>query len=317
VARPSVAVVIPAYNRAATLRRCLESVVGQTLEPSEVIVVDDGSEDGTAGIAREYARRGVRCIRVQENAGAQAARNRGITGATAEWIAFLDSDDEWLVDKLQRQMMALETVAFDPWTVVHSAAITIDESNGRQRLMTVPPMEGANPRRQLLTQTGPLLQSMLVSKQALEAIGLLDESVPSYQEWDTAIRLAERCRFLYISEPTFVYRRNHGSETISSDAVRDIEGYQYVLDKFESDILSECGREVWEEHVSCQLRRSLDGGLWSYADRYFEILPKRDFRIRVLQLCRLAHIRPSRLSRVRNVAKRVGSVRLTRQGEST
>jgi hypothetical protein len=206
----------------------------------------------------------------------------------------------------------LERVAFDPWTVVHSAALSLDESTGRRALMNVPSMEGANAYRQLLSsQSGPLFPAILVSKRALEAIELLDERVPSYQEWDTAIRLAEHCRFLYVSEPTFIYRQKHGAETISSDAGRDIVGYQYILDKFKSEILSECGPDVWERHISLQLRRSLDRGLWSHADRYFAMLPKRDFRNRVLRLCRLLHVRPAHLSRVRLLARRFVSVHPT------
>jgi glycosyltransferase involved in cell wall biosynthesis len=93
-----VSVVIPAYNAASVLPRAIESVLGQTSRPEEVIVVDDGSTDNTAQVATQYGP-SITYIR-QDNAGASAARNRGIAEATGEWIAFLDSDDEWLPPKL-------------------------------------------------------------------------------------------------------------------------------------------------------------------------------------------------------------------------
>ncbi len=93
-----VAVVIPAYNAEKLLPRALRSVLTQTVAPREVLVVDDGSSDGTSDVARSFGAP-VRCIR-QENAGAAAARNRGIAEATAEWIAFLDADDWWEPERL-------------------------------------------------------------------------------------------------------------------------------------------------------------------------------------------------------------------------
>ena len=96
-----ISVVIPAYNAAAWIRRAVNSVLSQTRPADEIIVVDDGSTDGTGDIVRMYDGR-VRLLQ-QANAGAAAARNTGILAATGDWIAFLDADDEWLPQKLQRQ----------------------------------------------------------------------------------------------------------------------------------------------------------------------------------------------------------------------
>lgn len=120
-----VSVVIPAYNRAATLGRAIESALGQTLAPREVIVVDDGSADGTAEVAESYSARDprVRTIR-QANGGAGAARNTGIARATGAWIALLDSDDAWASDKLGH---AAAVVAATPEIdLVHSNVAFID-----------------------------------------------------------------------------------------------------------------------------------------------------------------------------------------------
>lgn len=102
----SISVIIPAYNREAYLAEAIESVLAQTLPPDEVIVVDDGSTDSTAEIARSYGRQ-VRCIS-QENQGCGAARSAGLKEAHGTLIAFLDSDDVWLERKLEIQLAYLQ-----------------------------------------------------------------------------------------------------------------------------------------------------------------------------------------------------------------
>ena len=103
MAEPGIAVIIPAYNSARYLGETLESVAWQTLQPAEVIVVDDGSTDCTAAIAASFP--GVRVV-AQENAGPSVARNVGVAAAASPVIAFLDADDIWLPDKLELQMAA-------------------------------------------------------------------------------------------------------------------------------------------------------------------------------------------------------------------
>lgn len=103
-----ISVVIPTYNREKTIKRCLDSVVNQTYPVCEIIVIDDGSRDKTLDIIRtEYGNR-VKVIR-QKHKGAQAARNAGIRAASGEYIAFLDSDDEWLLNKIELQVEILNT----------------------------------------------------------------------------------------------------------------------------------------------------------------------------------------------------------------
>ena len=102
----TVSVVIPTYNRAGLLPRAIRSVRDQTRAPDEVVVVDDGSTDSTCGIIEEEFP-GVRLLS-QEHRGVSAARNLGIMTTSGAWVAFLDSDDEWLPQKLERQLAALE-----------------------------------------------------------------------------------------------------------------------------------------------------------------------------------------------------------------
>lgn len=104
--RPSIACVIPAYNREGVIGRAIESALAQTLAPTEVIVVDDGSSDGTARVVQSYGAP-VKLFS-QENAGGAAARNAGARAATADWVAFLDSDDYWTPEHLEHIAAAIE-----------------------------------------------------------------------------------------------------------------------------------------------------------------------------------------------------------------
>ena len=101
----SVSAVIPAYNAEKYIERAIDSALAQSHLPDEIIVVDDGSDDGTGEVVKKYGE-SIRYIN-QENTGASAARNAGVKAAKNEWIAFLDGDDEWLSDNLESQMAIL------------------------------------------------------------------------------------------------------------------------------------------------------------------------------------------------------------------
>ena len=97
-----ISVIIPTYNRAKTNRDCIDSVINQMLMPKEIIVVDDCSINDTLQVVKHYNHPLVKIIQLQKNSGAQKARNEGIKAATGEWIAFLDSDDLWLPEYLEK-----------------------------------------------------------------------------------------------------------------------------------------------------------------------------------------------------------------------
>jgi GT2 family glycosyltransferase len=147
---PAVSVVLPAYNRAATIGRAIASVLAQNLSDLELIVVDDGSADGTVAAVRAIADPRLRLVALEANAGAAAARNRGIAEARAPWVAFQDSDDEWLPAKLEKQMarLAAPPPAGGPdWVAAYCGMLVLGTSREAKAALAAEAGKAASPPR--------------------------------------------------------------------------------------------------------------------------------------------------------------------------
>lgn len=269
---PLISVVIPVYNREETIDYCLQSVLRQTFPDFEVVVVDDGSSDSTVDRIGNIQDPRIRLLKTPVNAGAQAARNLGIRAARGQWIAFLDSDDYWMSDKLEKQVNLLRENGFDYRLVVHSDC-EIEENGVKKGIWRLPEVTG-EAYEQLLAGPGPMFQGMLVSKRLLEEIDYLDESVPSYQEWDTAIRLARIGRYIHMREPTFVYCFHEGP-TISEGQSRQIDGYLYVLRKFRPAMVAS-NVFLYDRQILGLLERAADFGL---RERFIPLMQVMECRI--------------------------------------
>jgi glycosyltransferase involved in cell wall biosynthesis len=127
---PMVSIVIPTHNRSESLRHSIASVLTQTLQDFEIIVVDDASSDHTAEVAYMFADQRIKYIRHDANLGVAAARNTGIVNSRARYIAFLDDDDEWLPEKLARQLKRLHS---SPTNVgaIYTSSLRVDRRSGR------------------------------------------------------------------------------------------------------------------------------------------------------------------------------------------
>ena len=290
--RQSVSVVIPARNRARAIGRCLASVLNQTLQPMEIIVVDDGSTDDTVRVVKDIGSPLVRMVSLPVSTGAQAARNAGIRAAVGDWIAFQDSDDEWLPDKLAKQVMALEQSGNDPATVVHTDCWIENVLSGDRTRSVMKTVEGDSPLLRLLSGGGPMFPGIMTSKFALYEIGLLDENVPSYQEWETCIRLARFCRFVHIKEPLFVYNL-HDGETISKNIARSVLGYRYVLDKHRQEILDHLGTKGFDAHLRFCARKAMRAGNFALALETLRNCRGSSYRntvLKILSFCRISRL---------------------------
>ncbi len=243
--QPLVSVVIPAYNRASTIEASIKSVEAQSYSHWEIVVCDDCSKDNTVQVVEGMIKMDnhIRLIIQDVNRGAQAARNAGIKAATGEWIAFLDSDDQWLPDSLELRMKIAQR---DNIQVVHSNAYILHPGKEKE-LYRVPALAGSV-YKQVLSGEGPMFPCLLVKKEALEKIGYLDESIPSYQEWDTAIRLAKIYEFGFEPKPTFIYDYRTDN-AISRNAIKAGRGYEKIVRKHLGEIIRHAGFEALWYHM--------------------------------------------------------------------
>lgn len=197
-----VSVVIPTYNLARFLPEAVASARAQVWPDLEIIVVDDGSTDDTPEVLERLAREGeLRCIR-QENAGASAARNRGIHEARKSWVAFLDADDFWLAGKLEAQFEALEGKP--------SAAFSYTD----ERKRFVDGTEADHPCRakerpllpQMLAGNMFATPTMLVRRDCFDTVGLFDTRLRTGEDWDMWMRLAAHFECVRVARPLTTVR---------------------------------------------------------------------------------------------------------------
>lgn len=240
-----VSVVIPTYNRARWLPACVESVLGQTAPPREVIVVDDGSTDDTEAVCRGFPAP-VRYVR-QENAGVSAARNTGVSASRGSLVAFLDSDDVWFPRKLEVQLEALGRRPAAAWSITGCAVVdgTGNVRPGdqgweavfpvfRDRGVTPPEHFGAWLERDTLRVAGrdhevfggdaygllflgnvALPSSLLVRRAAFEAVGGFDVAYRLAEETEFCHRLAARVEVSVVLTSLVGRRRVEGESLIS------------------------------------------------------------------------------------------------------
>lgn len=232
MATPAVSVLVPLYQSEPWIGAALDSALAQTMGDLEVIVVDDGSTDGGSGIARAYSERDarVRYLR-QENAGLPGARNTGLEAATGEYIAFLDADDLWLPDKLERQLAAVgDGVLYgDAFVMYDEGKPTSDRLHD-----TVLPARGDIFDTLVLYNAVPVLTALL-PRTLLERFGGFDATQRQVEDWDLWLRMsAAGVPFDYLPEPVAIYRARTTSLSrnvivVSSYRVRALRKVQPVV----------------------------------------------------------------------------------------
>jgi teichuronic acid biosynthesis glycosyltransferase TuaG len=208
-----VSVVIPAYNARDSISRALASIATQTLRPREVIVVDDGSDDGTYEAIQEFKSRmnGVSLAAFkQDNRGAGAARNRALNESTQPIIAFLDADDEWLPEKLEHSLHHMNsgnyTLVGHNGFIVENGQESIIDGAGRFR-------EGPSPYVSLYKKGYLDTCTIVANRDALIAAGGFDESLPNAQDFDLWLRVLEKpeTKFLVFDDVLSRYHVTPGS----------------------------------------------------------------------------------------------------------
>lgn len=205
---PKISVVIPTYNRGANALRAVRSALNQTEKSVEVLVIDDGSGDETPQHFANLPPR-VRYFR-KDNGGASSARNVGLRHARGEWIALLDSDDEWAPDKLERQLVAMGTA----YVAGASRHVHINVNGSRQDKPEVLPGADQHLFRDLYEDLSLKTSSLLFKRHLLERTGLFNERFPISNDWDFFLRLARvvnNSGFVCLPEPLVIVHRSGDS----------------------------------------------------------------------------------------------------------
>lgn len=233
---PAVSVVIPAYNRAASIKVSIESVLRQSYADFELLVVDDCSTDATVAVAAGIADPRIRLLANPRNMGAGGARNTGLAAARGTWVAFQDSDDEWLPSKLEKQMARL-TAPGAPYVAAYCGMLILGGLDPRPgaRLETryVPDPAIARVDGDILVS---LLGTNLISTQTLvarrdllERIGGFDEATTPIEDWDCVLQLAQLGPIAFVDEPLVLQRFSPNS--ITRLTARRLTSLARLLDK--------------------------------------------------------------------------------------
>lgn len=227
---PLVSVILPTYNRANTLGRAIESVLNQTYSNLELIIVDDRSTDETNLIFDKYF--GLDNVRLisQLEPGCSVARNIGIDASRGHYIAFQDSDDEWLPDKLEKAVSALMSTGLETG-LFYSDMIRV-QSDGSWTKFESPDVERGvliNDRTLDYQVYGIGIQSAVIKRECFEKAGYFDEGLPRFIDLELFIRLSDHFRFIHCKEALVKY---HACEGISTNKQALVKARRYLLRKY-------------------------------------------------------------------------------------
>lgn len=263
---PSISVIVPCFNAASTVAETLNSVMGQTLLPYEVIAVNDGSSDDTFDVIEAYASSAPKVpVRVinQENKGVSAARNAGVAIARGELVCFLDADDLWHPNKLEFQLRALRSADPDNQAiaVVGVRRFTVDPATGcknffRDTRPVFDPRMGRSERIKMVLALSnnemAATSTVLCPRSSFLDVGGWDESLKMAEDWDLLCRLGEVLPMTSEKEPLLLYRKHALSVTARYVDYSALQRQQFrMLNKYarRSKISGEARRQLISRHL--------------------------------------------------------------------
>ena len=241
-----ISVIIPTYNRAHLIGRTIKSILNQTFQDFEIIVVDDGSVDDTEEVVRSFDDPRIKYLKHQKNLGASTARNTGIKNSRGEYIAFLDSDDEWLPEKLKKQINIFQR-APDKVGLVYSWAEMIDEKGELFRKLNF--VVKGRVLQNILRGNFIPSSTVVVKKKCFDEVGLFDESFASCQDREMWTRIATKYEMEVV--PEYLARMYRDKKiSISASPKKVVYGYYQYFIKFQELYLSEGMKEELSQNLS-------------------------------------------------------------------
>lgn len=234
---PMISVIIPTYNRMKTLPRAIKSVLNQTYQNIELIIVDDGSTDGTEEYIAGLQDSRITYVKNEKNLGPSATRNKGAQIAKGEYIAFQDSDDDWKIDKLEKQMKVMQDEN-KPVKMVY-CEIAMYDSNGKFYLL-IPSKKVELQKKEgdlfsyLLLNALISTQTMLIERKAFLELGGFNEQLQSYEDWEFSLRFAERHQIGFVEED--LAQVHYSSNSVNQRYPERIRTQMYMMQEMISQL---------------------------------------------------------------------------------
>lgn len=246
---PLVSVIIPTYNRANVLGRSLNSVLNQTYQNFEILVIDDGSFDNTKTVIKQFSDLRINYFMHEKNMGQNVALNSGLNIANGEYIAFLDSDDEWFPLMLEKQIKKFQQD--ENLGVVYTWAGVV-KSDGSIKPSLEFSLSGDIYKEALFQGYVSHMITLIVKKRCFDKIGLFDIQFTNCQDDDICIRLAKEFRFGLIPEVLAVIHNECDNIRVTGDTKSLAEGWLKLFNKHKEEIIRVCGNSVMANHyIKC------------------------------------------------------------------
>lgn len=276
---PKVTVAVSTYNREKYINDCINSVLEQSYQDFELIIIDDGSTDNTRDVVQKYNDPRIKYY-YQNNSGQNSARNAGINYASADYVALMDSDDVWHPEKLEKQVEILEE---NPDIGLVYCGTELIDKNGK-----------SCGRKPLVTHSGHILDKLLMTnflyngscplfrKSCIERVGLFDCSITRMTDWEFYLRFAIHYKFFGIDEYLLKYRIHN--ETMSHN-FKDYEscGIKILEKVFNDEDLDSKYLKYKNEAIARRYsylgKRYFENGFFQESRKYFKNTIKQDFRM--------------------------------------
>jgi glycosyltransferase involved in cell wall biosynthesis len=233
---PTISVIIPTYNREKLIIKALESVLNQTYTDFEILVIDDASTDNTESEIKKLNNDKIIYYKLDKNGGQCIARNFGIKRANGKFIAFLDSDDEWLPTKLEKQYQCFMNGSPNLGSV-YSYSYSKDMIKDKTTHISGGYYRGDIYHKVLGGFCPPTPSLFMIKKEALEKVNYFDENLITFVDLDLHIRIARHYQFDYIEEPLIIKYEQIGDQYVNNFDKR-YNGYGLFIKKWENEILN-------------------------------------------------------------------------------
>lgn len=242
---PRVSILIPTYNRETLILKALDSIFKQTFQDYEIMIIDDASTDNTEQVIKDLNHPRVRYFKLEKNGGQCIARNYGARQALGEFLAFLDSDDEWLPEKLEKQISLFDNGS-ERMGGAYGLSYTTDVIRGETSQDKVDVHRGDIHNEFLKGFCPPTPSMFVVKREAFEKVNGFDENLLTFVDLDLWMRISEFYDFDYVDEPVIIKYEQIGDQYVNNFGKR-YRGYHLFMDKWSDSLFEKGGRKLRRE----------------------------------------------------------------------